>query len=300
MSPVQPPRETIRLARAPADIITQIRESEEDEDEDDTPTRTVTSRRPSISRLPLPKHTSYHPLPVTEQITERPREIDLETAVGRRKLGRRTSSLFTVEAERAPSPVDGPSRRSRRRISDERRSSPEDDEEREIELQIESDLVDEAAAAPVVNNNNEPSSMDDRVSIQGIRPAESVEPIIKSEFKQTSKGMKTPLEINLDPETQSASERESSDSKKDRRRLVIKDVTNSPRRIPSDLCEKTGRFPFSFPIGNLIERAESFRPPHVLACIRCYTGPFESEGDVYPYVIYSLYAYNRKRDREWL
>ncbi|GJJ11764.1 hypothetical protein Clacol_006002 [Clathrus columnatus] len=256
-SPVQPPRETIRLARAPADIITQIHESEEekdgDDDDDDVPTRTITSCRPSISRLPLPKHTSYHHHPPTSvdasEEKDKPRNIDLDMMVNKqRKLGRRNSSLFVADltavaatpasvAQRAPSPVDGPSKRPRRRLSDERRSSLEEDDH-EIEQQIESDL-DPEVILPLATKDVQPPPIS-----QGNFPpplinvgADLPHPDPPEPAALKPKSSKTALQIRHDPEPQSASERESSDSK-DRRRLVIKDVTNSPRRSSSDFVER--------------------------------------------------------------
>lgn len=172
---------------------------------------------------------------------DKPKEIDLEAAASRRKLGRRTSSLFIADpAPRAPSPVDGPVRRPRKRKSNESRDSLED-EEREVELQIQSDL--EAEVSPTASSTNDkPSSTEGSVDIQGIPRSEYIEYAHKSESKQRIRVTKIPVEISPDPEPQSTGEREPNDSReKDKRRLVIKDVTNSPRQPPSNLSEKTGQ-----------------------------------------------------------
>ncbi|KAF8503061.1 hypothetical protein BU17DRAFT_71822 [Hysterangium stoloniferum] len=229
-SPVQPPREATRLARPPDELITEIPESDEEEqdtDGSDTPTRTVVTCRPSASRLPLPTVA----LPIASAQPDLPFQNNLAPGSTKRKSGRRNSSLLVVEhppetAGRVVSPVNGPARRTRRSSLEERRHSL-DNEEREVELQIqgvaestaELEANERVAVAPAIN---------------GTKLQVVMEKLELPDRK--GKGKQTITEWTRDIENQSASERESSESskEKERRRFGIKDVTNSPRKLPSD------------------------------------------------------------------
>lgn len=223
-SPVQPPREPVRLARPPADVITQIRESEEDESgEEASPTRAYSA----ASHLPLSGFT-----PRTSQL-EIPPEFDLNSA-SKRKLGRRHSSLLVIDhgaitpitpitpTERVPSPVIAPLRRSPRK-SFEATTKSLSDEEAEVERTIQSDLDMERAGAKADVSK---VPMEKQTAVQDL--AESKDKTIKAACIARDRN-----------ENQTGSERECSEnSAKERRRFGIKDVTNSPRRGTSDFFQE--------------------------------------------------------------
>jgi len=220
-SPVQPPREPVRLARPPADVITQIRESEEDESgEEASPTRAYSA----ASRLPLSGFT-----PRTSQL-EIPPEFDLNSA-SKRKLGRRHSSLLVIDhgaitpitpTEQVPSPVIAPLRRSPRK-SFEATTKSLSDEEAEVERTIQSDLDMERAGAKADVSK---VPVEKQTAIQDL--AESKDKTIRAACIARDRN-----------ENQTGSERECSEnSAKERRRFGIKDVTNSPRRSPSGFSQE--------------------------------------------------------------
>ncbi|KIJ31844.1 hypothetical protein M422DRAFT_36101 [Sphaerobolus stellatus SS14] len=230
-SPVQPPRDIVRIAKPPADVITLIRESEEeDTDVEDTPTRAAPFRS-STSRLPLPKIS----IPAT---VEHPPEVDF-SSVSRRKLGRRNSALLVIDngtvtsAEEASTSADGSSRSLRRKSLEGRRRSL-DDEEQEVERAIQGDV--DCEADPPSSPLSPLSDEEHEVPV--------VQPVLLPNIdrKVDRKGKSRLPNGGLDrDENQSASERESSENsskERDRRRFGIKDVTNSPRRGPTEFMEE--------------------------------------------------------------
>jgi hypothetical protein len=227
-SPVQPPRETIRLVKPPAETITQIRESDEEDadEEDDTPTRVMAARRPSTSRLPLPKLVSAPPPPRPTAIPH----INLAGGTTKRKVGRRNSALLTVEhvsgVERAPSPVARSARRGRRSSLDE---------EREVELEVQVGAGIGLDVVPMSGTDREEEEID-VVELLEVKKAEDKP--MKTDRK--GKGRELSKEWERETEPYSTSERESSEGarEKEKRRFGIKDVTNSPRKSVSEFADE--------------------------------------------------------------
>lgn len=231
-SPVQPPRETVRLVRPPAETITQIRESDEDDmdyddDDDDTPTRVVATRRPSSSRLPLPLPL---PKPASSLAAPFPRpsaipHINLAPGATKRKAGRRNSALLNAEhahgVERAPSPVARSMKRGRR-------SSLEEEREVELEVQV-------GVALDVVSE----AGQDEELRLPGMVAVRKLGENPKKADRK-GKSRESLREWEHEPEPHSASERESSEGakEKDKRRFGIKDVTNSPRKTVSEFADE--------------------------------------------------------------
>ncbi|KAF8577015.1 hypothetical protein K439DRAFT_1640031 [Ramaria rubella] len=235
--PVQPPRETVRLVRSPGETITQIRESDEEADEDDdTPTRTITTRRPSASRLPLPLPKLAIPqTTATARFSTIP-HINLTAEVTKRKPARRKSGLLTAEhhlaVERAPSPLTVPVRRSRRS------SIEREDEEREVELEIEGGVDTESRIDSVFEREETSKAIEEADDVDARDTSKVMEWMRKTDRK--GKARESLKDLEREGDVHSNSERESSEGskEKEKRRFGIKDVTNSPRKCPSEFLDE--------------------------------------------------------------
>ena len=235
ISMVQPPREAMRLVKAPAETITLIHESEEEDVDDDTPTRTISTRQPSVSRLPLPRFVPTPQPAVLVGQTTMP-HINLTTGPGatKRKQGRRNSARLNVEhlsaVERAPSPILGPVRRLRRS------STERDDEEREVELEVQVGV--------------EPEAEVEQQGVTKIKDEDSGELgkawVMAWPKQSDGKGKRKQVitDKERDPDIHSTSEKDSSEGtkewgkEKEKRRCGIKDVTNSPRKGVTEFAEE--------------------------------------------------------------
>ncbi|KAF8508290.1 hypothetical protein JB92DRAFT_3145075 [Gautieria morchelliformis] len=232
---IQPPRETVRLVRPPAEAITQIRESEEEEgdDEDITPTRTTTTRQPSTSRLPMPKFVPTPQSAISTGESTIP-HINLAAGATKRKPARRNGALLSVErhpaVERASSPVAGPVRRPRRS------SAEQEDEEREVELEV------QVGNSPEVKADHQETPKIKDEGPGGLGETRTME--WHRQFDRKGKEKQVVGEREREIEIHSASEKDSSEGSKERtkekekRRFGIKDVTNSPRTGATEFGEE--------------------------------------------------------------